>query len=181
MNYKERKPYKIRPRSGDFYKMICFNKKMGYQFKFYENIGPLYNYMLGPRFFFKRVRLEAMNVANIKPHENVLEVGVGTGLNLMNYPTDCNVIGIDISKNMLKSAQKLIKKKHWQNITLQKMDATDLQFENHSFDCVLGLLCVSASKDPINVMREMARVCSPKGRIIIANHFLSEKKLFAFF
>jgi len=47
-------------------------------------------------------------------------------------------------------------------------------FQDNSFDHVLATYVISAVPDPIQVLREIRRVCRPKGHIIILNHFKSD-------
>jgi phosphatidylethanolamine/phosphatidyl-N-methylethanolamine N-methyltransferase len=53
------------------------------------------------------------------------------------------------------------------------MDAADLKFPDNSFDIVYAPYLISVVPDPLQVAREMRRVCRRGGRIIFLNHFLS--------
>ena len=53
------------------------------------------------------------------------------------------------------------------------MDAASLTFPDNAFDIVYAPYLVSVVPDPVQVAREMRRVCRPGGRIIILNHFRS--------
>ena len=116
---------------------------------------------------------------NIQPRERVLEVGVGTGINLSLYPRDCTITGIDFSGSMLEKARERAARKELQvqGIRLLQMDAADLKFADDSFDIVYAPYLISVVPDPLKVAREMRRVCRPGGRIIFLNHFLSPNPL----
>jgi phosphatidylethanolamine/phosphatidyl-N-methylethanolamine N-methyltransferase len=114
---------------------------------------------------------------NIQADERVLEVGVGTGINLSLYPRDCAITGIDFSSSMLEKARERTARKELQNIRLLQMDAADLKFNDNSFDIVYAPYLISVVPDPLKVAREMRRVCRPGGRIIFLNHFLSPNAL----
>jgi len=103
----------------------------------------------------------------------VLEVGVGTGINLSLYPKNCTVTGIDFSESMLEIARERVDRKDIQNVRLLQMDAADLKFADSSFDIVYAPYLISVVPDPVRVAREMHRVCRPGGRVILLNHFLS--------
>ena len=103
----------------------------------------------------------------------VLEVGVGTGINLSLYPRDCTVTGIDFSSSMLEKARERAARKELRSVRLLQMDAADLKFADDSFDIVYAPYLISVVPDPVKVAREMRRVCRPGGRIIFLNHFLS--------
>jgi phosphatidylethanolamine/phosphatidyl-N-methylethanolamine N-methyltransferase len=114
---------------------------------------------------------------DIQPGERVLEVGVGTGINLPLYPTNCSVTGIDFSGSMLEIARERAARKDIQNVRLLQMDAADLKFADGSFDIVYAPYLISVVPDPVRVAQEMRRVCRAGGRIIILNHFLSPNAL----
>lgn len=47
------------------------------------------------------------------------------------------------------------------------MDATDLKFDNNSFDTVVGTFALSSTDRPDQMLKEMVRVCRPEGKILI--------------
>ena len=122
-------------------------------------------------------RLQAIQRMNIQPGERVLEVGVGTGINLGLYPKHCTVTGIDFSGSMLEKARERAARKGTRNMRLLQMDAGDLKFAEGSFDIVYAPYLISVVPDPVKVAQEMHRVCRSGGRIIFLNHFLSPNTL----
>ncbi|MBA3948401.1 MAG: methyltransferase domain-containing protein [Acidobacteria bacterium] len=122
-------------------------------------------------------RLTAIQRMGIKTGDRILEVGVGTGINLSLYPKDCTVTGIDFSDAMLEKARERVARKDIRNARLLQMDAADLKFADNSFDIVYAPYLISVVPDPVTVAREMRRVCRPGGRVIILNHFLSPNPL----
>jgi phosphatidylethanolamine/phosphatidyl-N-methylethanolamine N-methyltransferase len=137
----------------------------------YEKLASVYDWVFGPTLH--AGRLQAMQRMAIAPNDRILEVGVGTGINLGLYPKDCHVTGIDLSDGMLEKAHERVAEKHMPNVRLIQMDATRLTFEDDSFDIVYAPYLISVVPDPVAVAREMRRVCRPGGRIIILNHFRS--------
>ena len=94
----------------------------------------------------------------------VLEVAAGTGNNLRHYPKDCKITLVDLSRGMLKRAsQKAGKQKL--HVSIQEMDAESLGFSDNAFDTVVDSLSVCTLKQPVEALKEMARVCKPSGRI----------------
>lgn len=142
----------------------------------YEGFAPFYNLIFG-KLLFLEGREASIDLLDIKSGQKVLEVGVGTGLTLPLYPHSCSVVGVDLSKNMLKEAELLIQKKKLRNCTVREMDATHLEFPDNTFDRVLGNLFISATSFPRESLLEMKRVCKPGGVIVLMNHFKSEKKV----
>jgi phosphatidylethanolamine/phosphatidyl-N-methylethanolamine N-methyltransferase len=109
--------------------------------------------------------------------DRILEVGVGTGINLTLYPRDCSVTGVDLSDSMLEKAFEKIAKNGLRNVRLMQMDASALNFADDSFDIVYAPYLISVVPDPVQVAREMRRVCRPGGRIVILNHFRSPNRI----
>ena len=141
----------------------------------YDKLAKVYDLFFGPTLH--PGRLKAIQRMSIQPHERVLEVGVGTGINLSLYPRDCAITGIDFSGSMLEKARERLARKELQNIRLLQMDAADLKFADNAFDIVYAPYLISVVPDPLQVAREMRRVCRPGGRIIFLNHFLSPNPL----
>jgi phosphatidylethanolamine/phosphatidyl-N-methylethanolamine N-methyltransferase len=137
----------------------------------YDKLAKVYDLTFGPTLH--PGRLQAIQRMNIQPGERVLEVGVGTGINLSLYPKLCSVTGIDFSVSMLEKARERAAKKSIRNVRLLQMDAADLKFADDSFDIVYAPYLISVVPDPVKVAREMRRVCRPGGRVIVLNHFLS--------
>jgi phosphatidylethanolamine/phosphatidyl-N-methylethanolamine N-methyltransferase len=137
----------------------------------YENLAWWYDYFFGPTLH--AGRLQAIERMGIKPGDRVLEVGVGTGINLSLYPRDCAVTGIDLSDSMLEKARERVDAKELDNVRLLEMDAADLKFGDNTFDIVYAPYVISVVPDPVAVVREMRRVCRSGGRIIVLNHFRS--------
>jgi phosphatidylethanolamine/phosphatidyl-N-methylethanolamine N-methyltransferase len=141
----------------------------------YAILTPVYDILFNK--IFHSGRVAAINLLEIKPGHRVLEIGVGTGLNLPLYPGDCNVTGIDISAEMLQKARERSKELGLTNVTLGLMDASNLDFPDDTFDHVLATYVISAVPDPVKTLLEMRRVCRPKGHLVILNHFRSENPI----
>ena len=141
----------------------------------YAKLAATYDWTFGPTLHPGRV--QALQRMAMKPGDRVLEVGVGTGINLSMYPKDATVTGIDFSAEMLEKARDRVARKGVRNARLLQMDAADLKFEDGSFDIVYAPYLISVVPDPVQVATEMMRVCRPGGRVIILNHFLSQGRL----
>jgi phosphatidylethanolamine/phosphatidyl-N-methylethanolamine N-methyltransferase len=137
----------------------------------YDKLAKVYDLIFGPTLHPGRLR--AIQRMDIQPGERVLEVGVGTGINLSLYPAHCEVTGIDFSSSMLEKARERVARKDIQRVRLLQMDAADLKFADNAFDIVYAPYLISVVPDPVKVAQEMRRVCRPGGRIIFLNHFLS--------
>jgi len=96
----------------------------------YDKLATVYDLVFGPTLHPGRLR--AIQRMNIQPGERVLEVGVGTGINLPLYPKLCSVTGIDFSGSMLEKARERAARKDIRNMRLLQMDAADLKFADDS-------------------------------------------------
>ena len=141
----------------------------------YDKLAKVYDLTFGPTLH--PGRIQAIQRMDIQPGERVLEVGVGTGINLSLYPKPCTVTGIDFSGSMLEKARERMARKDIRNVRLLQMDAGDLKFADGSFDIVYAPYLISVVPDPVKVAQEMHRVCRSGGRIIFLNHFLSPNGL----
>lgn len=142
----------------------------------YEAWAPFYDHIFG-KLLFNEGREQAIDLLGLKKGSRVLEVGVGTGLTLPLYPADSEVIGVDLSVNMLEKAEELLRKRRLRHCSVKRMDATALQFPEGFFDAVLGNLFISATSFPRESLLEMKRVCKKGGTIVLMNHFHSEKRV----
>jgi phosphatidylethanolamine/phosphatidyl-N-methylethanolamine N-methyltransferase len=141
----------------------------------YEKLASSYDLVFGPTLH--PGRLEAIRHMSIRSGDSVLEVGVGTGINLPLYPSGCDITGIDLSTSMLEKARERIIDKGLRNCRVAEMDAAAMNFPDESFDIVYAPYLISVVPDPVRVAQEMRRVCRTGGRIVILNHFKSQNRL----
>ncbi len=125
-------------------------------------------------------RRRAIDAMEIEPGDDILEVGVGTGLSLPLYPSEgCQVTGIDISAPMLRRAADKVVSLGRTNVVLKQMSAERLKWPDATFDKVLLSYVISAVENPLQVIREVHRVCRPGGRVLFLNHFHSRNRILA--
>jgi ubiquinone/menaquinone biosynthesis C-methylase UbiE len=103
----------------------------------------------------------------------VLDVACGNGTNFRYLPDTVNLVGIDISPEMLANAQQQLAKLGLDGM-LREMDAQDLEFADDSFDAVISALSTCTFPDPVAALREMERVCKPGGTIRLVEHGRSD-------
>ncbi len=99
----------------------------------------------------------------------VLEVAIGTGLNLPFYPPECSISGTDLSPVMLQLAQRRAERLR-RVVRLQEMDTQQLAFADESFDTVVSTLALCTVIDPLRALGEMARVTRPQGQLLLFEH-----------
>ena len=115
-------------------------------------------------------------VAAIGPApRRVLDVGVGTGLELPMFPRTTMVTGIDLAEPMLRRAQARVARRGLTGVEgLCVMDATNLAFSDQTFDAAIVPYVLTVVPDPDAMMDEIVRVLKPGGDIVLVNHFGAE-------
>ena len=99
----------------------------------------------------------------------VLEVAIGTGLNLPHYPADVTITGIELSPAMLAVARQRATGLS-RDLNLREGDAEHLPFEDASFDTVVCALSLCTIPNPDAALAEMRRVLGPGGRLLLLDH-----------
>ncbi|MDO9125261.1 MAG: methyltransferase domain-containing protein [Parvibaculum sp.] len=140
--------------------------------KAYARWAPVYDFSFGPVADAGRKR--AIDIINQRSG-TLLEVGVGTGVALPRYAPHLTVTGIDLSPDMLRIARQRVRERKLTNIAgIYEMDASELRFEDASFDTVVAMYVMTVVPDPVQVLRELERVCAPGGEVVIVNHFAQD-------
>jgi ubiquinone/menaquinone biosynthesis C-methylase UbiE len=102
----------------------------------------------------------------------VLEVAVGTGLNIPFYDAGLTLVGVDLSPDMLAIARQRALAAG-RDIDLRVGDAHDLDFEDASFDSVVCTFSLCNIPDTDRALGEIHRVLRPGGRLILVDHIRS--------
>jgi len=100
---------------------------------------------------------------------DVLEVAIGTALNLPYYPAEVRLTGIEWSPAMLAHARRRAEQLG-RAVTLREGDAQALPFPDGSFDTVVCTLSLCAIPDDQRAVGEMIRVLRPGGRLLLLDH-----------
>ncbi|MFG6118458.1 MULTISPECIES: demethylmenaquinone methyltransferase [Thalassobacillus] len=118
----------------------------------------------------KAWRKDVMNKMDVKKGEKALDVCCGTGdwtVALADkVGKDGKVIGLDFSHNMLSVGIKKKLEYGMSQIEFEHGNAMDLPFEDNSFDYVTIGFGLRNVPDYLQVLKEMARVVKPGGKVI---------------
>jgi ubiquinone/menaquinone biosynthesis C-methylase UbiE len=110
-----------------------------------------------------------LEMAQLRPGDNILDVACGTGLvsfRALEEIGDGHLLGTDISEKMIEVAASLATQKGETRARFARMDAEELTLEDDTFDvalCALGLMYMPS---PLAALKEMYRVLKPGGRVI---------------
>ena len=132
----------------------------------YADIAPQYD-MRWAAYITATLR-ETLKRLDIKPTDRLLDIGCGIGSLLhaisQKHPS-VNLIGLDISKEMLKVACN----KQIYSCNLISGQSQFLPFHSHSFDVVVSCNAFHYWRNPEACLREIARVLKPQGRLVITD------------
>ena len=135
--------------------------------RYWDKHAPKYDQEM--RFFDRRLFGDTRTWICRQASGQVLEVAIGTGLNLDFYPADIRLTGVDFSPAMLEIARDRADKLG-RTIELAEGDAHALAFPDNSFDTVVCTFGLCAIPDDRQAVAEMRRVLRPGGRLLLADH-----------
>jgi ubiquinone/menaquinone biosynthesis C-methylase UbiE len=107
---------------------------------------------------------------------DVLEIGVGTGLNLPYYRPEARLTGLDLSRRMLAQARRRAAELG-RPVELLEADAQALPFPDDHFDAVVFSCCLCSIPDDRRAAAEGVRVLKPGGRLLLLEHVRSPNPL----
>ena len=125
--------------------------------------------------FLKRLRRRLLSRIRCEGRCQVLEVGIGTGINLPYYGPSCVVSGVDLSRPMLERSMARAYRLGRQ-LSVETMDAERLAFPDQTFHAVVSTLTLCTTPDPPRFLKEISRVCRLDGRVFLLEHGMSTAK-----
>jgi SAM-dependent methyltransferase len=109
------------------------------------------------------------------PDDTALDVACGPGIILSALaPHVREATGIDMTPAMLERARKLAADKGLSNVAWRQGDVYSLPYDDGSFTIVVTRFSFHHFLDPAAVLREMVRVCAPRGRVVVVDDYASE-------
>jgi ubiquinone/menaquinone biosynthesis C-methylase UbiE len=144
----------------------------------YDALSPMYD--LWGKFTESRARDRAIELADIKDGQKILEVAVGTGIAFYEIakrnPNGIN-LGIDLSEGMLAKARKRLQRLKGINYELKTGSALRLEEKDASFDLLMNnyMFDLLSFEDMDVVLQEFKRVLQVGGKLVLVNMTLGEK------
>jgi len=121
----------------------------------------------------KAVDLQRAKVVPLA-HGEVLELGIGTGLNAKHYDAArvSRVVGIDPSEESWQLAQPAVLQS---DVVIEycKGSAEDIPLATDSIDTAVITYTLCTIPDPGRALAEVIRVLRPSGRVLVAEHALA--------
>lgn len=133
----------------------------------YDEIAPHYDKAIRPleRWFLRKLR--AATLRQLPAGARTIELGAGTGLNFLYYPTNAAGVATEPSRGMLSIARQ---KSRPASVSLVQSSAERLPFENGSFDAAFATLVFCSLASPTDAFSELRRVVKRGGSVVLLEH-----------
>lgn len=108
--------------------------------------------------------------SGVKPGDRVLDCATGTGDLAISFKesvgNDGYVLGTDFCKEMIEFAPQKAREKYLE-IDFEVADVLALPYEDNMFDIASIAFGIRNVDDPVQALKEMARVVKPDGRVVV--------------
>jgi len=105
----------------------------------------------------------------------VLEVGIGTGLNLPHYPTAVRRLEALVREEALDARVPPRARETGREVVHVRGDAAHAPLASHCIDTLVCTFVLCSVDDPRAALAEFARLLAPGGQLLIAEHVRSHR------
>lgn len=116
-----------------------------------------------------------VSAARLTGSERVLDIATGPGYIAEAFAAGAReVVGVDLTEAMLAIGKQRTEGRGISNVSFRAADVQNLPFENGAFDVVVSRLALHHLLEPLEVLREMARVSRAGGKVVVEDIYASE-------
>jgi SAM-dependent methyltransferase len=117
----------------------------------------------------KAAAQRTVDLARVAPGDRVLDIACGTGnAALMAAARGASVVGVDVEPALLDVARQRAVELDV-GVEWREGDAEALPVGDSAFDAVVSVFGIMYALDPVRAAGELARVCAPRARVVLAN------------